>query len=54
MSPHFVNKYESMEVELDRPFVLIHEKKISAIKDLIPLLPATSILSRSLAARPFR
>ncbi len=38
VSPHFVNKPESMEVVLDNPYILIHEKKISAIKDLLPLL----------------
>jgi len=37
-SPHFVNKPESMEVVLDNAYVLVHEKKISAIKDLLPLL----------------
>jgi chaperonin GroEL len=38
ISPHFVNKPESMEVVLDDPYVLVHEKKISAVKDLVPLL----------------
>ena len=38
ISPHFVNKPESMEVVLDNPYVLVHEKKISAVKDLLPLL----------------
>ncbi len=38
LSPHFVNNVEEMEVQLDKPYVLIHEKKISSIKDLIPLL----------------
>ncbi len=38
ISPHFVNKPESMEVVLDNPYILVHEKKISAIKDLLPLL----------------
>jgi len=37
-SPHFINKPESMEVVLDNPYILIHEKKITAIKDLLPLL----------------
>ncbi|MEW6249722.1 MAG: chaperonin GroEL [Planctomycetota bacterium] len=37
-SPHFVNKPESMEVALDNPYVLIHEKKLSAVKDFLPLL----------------
>jgi chaperonin GroEL len=38
ISPHFVNKPESMEVALDNAYILVHEKKISAVKDLLPLL----------------
>jgi len=38
ISPHFVNRVETMECELEKPLILIHEKKISAIKDLVPLL----------------
>ncbi|MBN1765912.1 MAG: chaperonin GroEL [Sedimentisphaerales bacterium] len=38
LSPHFINDMESMSVELDRPFILIYEKKISSVKDIIPLL----------------
>ena len=38
ISPHFVNKPESMEVALDNAYVLVHEKKISSVKDLLPLL----------------
>jgi len=38
ISPHFVNKPETMECDLENPLILIHEKKISAIKDLVPLL----------------
>jgi chaperonin GroEL len=38
ISPHFVNKPEAMEVHLDNPYILIHEKKISTVKDLLPLL----------------
>jgi len=38
ISPHFVNKPESMEVVLDDAYILIHEKKISNIKDMLPLL----------------
>ncbi len=37
-SPHFINRPESMEVELESPLILVHEKKISSIKDLVPLL----------------
>ena len=38
ISPHFVTSVETMECVLEKPYVLIHEKKISAVKDLIPLL----------------
>jgi len=38
VSPHFVTDLESMEAVLEKPYILIHEKKISAVKDLIPLL----------------
>ncbi|QOJ15749.1 MAG: chaperonin GroEL [Planctomycetia bacterium] len=38
ISPHFINKPESMEVQLDNPFVLSFEKKIGSVKDLLPLL----------------
>ncbi len=38
LSPHFVNKPENMTCVLDKPYILIHEKKISSIKSLVPLL----------------
>ena len=38
LSPHFINNLESMTVSLDKPYILIHEKKISSIKSLVPLL----------------
>ncbi|MCZ6691368.1 MAG: chaperonin GroEL [Planctomycetota bacterium] len=38
LSPHFVTNVDEMEVVLDNPYILIHEKKISSVKDLIPLL----------------
>ena len=38
LSPHFINKFENMTVELEKPYILIHEKKISAVKSLVPLL----------------
>jgi len=37
-SPYFVTNPEKMEVVYDDPYILIHEKKISALKDMIPLL----------------
>jgi chaperonin GroEL len=41
-SAHFVTDPESMECVLENPFILIHEKKISSAKDLVPLLEKIS------------
>jgi len=38
LSPYFVTDSESMEAVLDDPYILIHDKKISAMKDLLPVL----------------
>ena len=38
LSPYFVTDPERMEVALENPLVLIHEKKISSMKDLLPVL----------------
>jgi len=38
LSPYFVTDPEKMEVVLDDPYILIHDKKISAMKELLPLL----------------
>jgi chaperonin GroEL len=38
LSPYFVTNTEKMEVELDQPFVLIYDKKISSMKELLPVL----------------
>ncbi|HOJ06633.1 MAG: chaperonin GroEL [Ignavibacteriota bacterium] len=38
ISPYFVTDTESMEAVLEDPFILIHDKKISAMKDLLPIL----------------
>ncbi len=38
LSPHFVTDTAAMEVQLDKPYILIHEKKLSSAKDLLPLL----------------
>ena len=42
LSPYFVTDQESMEVSLDDCYLLIHEKKISTLKDLLPLLEKVS------------
>ena len=49
ISPHFVNNVEAMECTLEKPYILIHEKKISAIKDLVPLLEKIAQSGRPLA-----
>ena len=46
LSPYFVTDPERMEVVLENPFILIHEKKISSMKDLLPLLEKVSKSSR--------
>ncbi len=38
LSPHFVTNQALMEADLDKPYILIHEKKISSAKDLLPIL----------------
>jgi chaperonin GroEL len=38
LSPHFINKFENMTVELEKPYILIHEKKLSSVKNIVPLL----------------
>jgi chaperonin GroEL len=40
LSPYFVTDTDRMEATLENPYVLIHEKKISAMKDLLPVLEA--------------
>jgi len=37
-SPHFITDAEKMECTLDDPFILIHEKKLATVKDLVPVL----------------
>jgi len=38
LSPYFINNQQSMSVELDSPLILLHDKKISNIRDLLPVL----------------
>ncbi len=42
LSPYFVTDTERMEAVLEEPYILIHEKKISAMKDLLPVLEAVA------------
>jgi chaperonin GroEL len=48
LSPYFVTDPERMEVVLDNPFILIHEKKIGAMKDLLPILEMVARASHPL------
>ena len=42
LSPYFVNNQDKMQVTLEDPYVLLHDKKISNIRDLLPLLEAAA------------
>ena len=42
LSPYFVTNAEKMEAELDNPFILIYDKKISNMKDVLPILEQTT------------
>ncbi len=46
ISPYFVTDQERMEVVLDNPYILIHEKKISSMKDLLPILEQTAKMGK--------
>ncbi len=48
LSPYFVNNQENMTAELDEPFVLLHDKKISSIRDLLPALEGVAKAGRPL------
>jgi chaperonin GroEL len=48
LSPYFVTDAERMEVVLENPVVLIHEKKISSMKDLLPVLEQVARMGRPL------
>lgn len=48
LSPYFVTDAESMEAVLEDPFILIHDKKVSAMKDLLPILEKIAQQGKSL------
>ncbi len=48
LSPYFVNNQQNMSAELDDPFVLLHDKKISNIRDLLPVLEGVAKSGRPL------
>lgn len=48
LSPYFITDADNMEVVLENPFILIHDKKISSIKDILGILEKISQTGRSL------
>ena len=61
VSPYFVTNPEKMEAVLEEPYILIHEKKISVLRELLPLLEKIAqtgkpllISPRTSRARPWR
>jgi len=48
LSPYFVTNADNMEAELEDPFILIHDKKISTMKDLLPILEKVAQQGKSL------
>ena len=48
LSPYFVTNSDKMEVELEKPYILIYDKKISAMKELLPVLELVSQSSKPL------
>ena len=48
ISPYFVTNTEKMECEMDTPYILIYDKKISVLKDMLPVLEATAQTGRPL------
>ncbi|MBT8438397.1 MAG: chaperonin GroEL [Gammaproteobacteria bacterium] len=48
LSPYFINNQQSQTVDLEDPFILLHDKKISNIRDLLPVLEAVAKAGRPL------
>ena len=48
LSPYFINNHDRMTAELDDPFILLHDKKISNIRELLPLLESVAKAGRPL------
>jgi len=46
LSPYFVTNPDTMEVDLEEPMILIHDKKISVMKDLLPILEKVAQMGR--------
>ena len=48
ISPYFLTNSERMECEMDHPYILLYDKKISSLKDMLPILEATAQSGRPL------
>ncbi len=48
LSPYFINDQQTMSVELENPFVMLHDKKISNVREMLPVLEAVAKSGRSL------
>ena len=48
LSPHFITNPKTMDVVFEKPYILVHEKKLSGIKELIPLLEQVAQAGRPL------
>ena len=48
LSPYFINDQDAMQTEMDNPLILIHDKKISNIREMLPVLEATAKAGRPL------
>ena len=48
LSPYFINNQETMSVDLETPFILLHDKKISNVRDMLPILESVAKSGKSL------
>ena len=48
LSPYFITDADKMEANIENPYILIYDKKISTMKDLLPILEATAKSGRPL------
>jgi len=48
LSPYFINNQQSMNVELEEPYILLHDKKVTNIRELLPILEAVAKAGRPL------
>jgi chaperonin GroEL len=48
LSPYFINDQQTMSVDLEEPFILLHDKKISNVRDMLPVLEGVAKSGKSL------